>query len=288
MNSARASGADVSARGLRKARRFLRSPKGYLLLALAALAALAIPSAGGLGAAGVVLGWAVVGSVGMELVIVRLGEGQWRAPSSALLTGLIAGMVLGPYEPWYAALAAGAIASDAKHLLRLGRGHIFNPAAFGLLAVYLLFGTGQSWWGAFAELPVPVIAVLLAACYVVADRANKLPAALSFLGACVALLTLATFTGGGAEVRELFRPPFLQAALFFAFFMVTDPPTSPVPFRDQIWFGVAVAAASYAAYMITGGAEYLLIGILAGNMLYAAWRLVRWRRRTLQPTSPRP
>lgn len=287
LNVATVSRARILERWLRKPRRFLRSPKGYLFVALVALTALAIPSAGGLGVAGIVLVWAVAGSVAMELVLVRLGDGRWRIPSSALLTGLIAGMVLGPYEPWYAALAAGVIASDAKHLLRLGRGHVFNPAAVGLLAVYLLFGTGHSWWGALAELPMPLVAVLVVTCYLVADRANKLPAALSFLGAYVALLTLAAFTGG-AEVRELFRPPFVQAALYFAFFMVTDPPTSPVRFRDQLWFGVVVAAASYAAYLVTGGVHYLLIGILVGNALYAVWRVLpRSRPAARVSTAPR-
>jgi Na+-translocating ferredoxin:NAD+ oxidoreductase RnfD subunit len=267
------------ARWLRRPRRFLRSPKGYLMVALVALAALALPSAGGLGAAGIVLGWAVAGAAGMELVLVRLGDGRWRIPSSALLSGLITGMVLGPFEPWYTALIAGVIATNAKHLLRLGRGHLFNPAAFGLLAVFLLFGTGQSWWGALAELSVPMVAVLLTAGYLVADRANKLPAALSFLGAFVGLITLATFTGMGGEVQALFRPPFLQAALFFAFFMVTDPPTSPVPYRDQFWFGAAVAAAGAVAYLATRSEDFLLVGLLAGNLLYAAWRIVSRRRR---------
>ena len=263
----------------RRLRRFLRSPKGYLMVALVVLAALAIPGTGGLGAAGVVLGWAVAGAAGTELVLVRLGEGRWRIPSSALLSGLITGMVLGPFEPWYTALIAGAVATEAKHLLRTGRGHVFNPAAFGLLAVFLLFGTGQSWWGALAELPVPLVAVLLAACYLVADRANKVPAALAFLGTYATLFTLTAFAGVGGEVAAIFRPPFLQAALFFAFFMVTDPPTSPVQFREQAEVGAAVAVASWLVFMVTGGEYFLLAGLLAGNVLWAMWRTISHPRR---------
>jgi Na+-transporting NADH:ubiquinone oxidoreductase subunit NqrB len=52
-----------------------------------------------------------------------------------------------PQEPWLISAAAGVIATDARHLLRFGRSHIFNLAAVGLLTVFALFATGQSWGG---------------------------------------------------------------------------------------------------------------------------------------------
>lgn len=258
-------------KGAVRLRRFLRSPKGYLLVALLVLAALAAPATG-FAAAVSTLGWAVLGAAGMELIIVRLTAGRWRVPSSALLCGLIVGMVLGPYEPWYAALGGGLLATDAKHLLRLGRGHIFNPAAFGLVAVYVLFGAGHSWWGALPDLPELLLPVLLVAGIVVAERANKLPAALSFLGGYFALLTVAAFAGDPAAVGPLFRPPDLNAALFFAFFMVTDPPTSPVPFRHQLWFGALVALVAVILFQMTAAVYYLPAAVLIGNTAFALWR----------------
>jgi Na+-translocating ferredoxin:NAD+ oxidoreductase RnfD subunit len=263
---------------LPRLRRFVRSPKGYLLIALLVLAALAAPAVGP-GNAMVVLAGAVIGSAGMELVIVRFSSGSWRLPSSALLTGLIVGMILGPHEPFAVALIAGVLATDSKHLLRAGRSHVFNPAAFGLLVVYALFDTAQSWWGALPEVPLAAIPVLLVACYVVADRANKLPAALAFLGVYTALFTGLTFAGDAAHIGEVFRPPFLNAALFFAFFMVTDPPTSPVPFRHQLWFGALVAAVSVGTYVAVQGIYFLPLGILAGNVAYAVQRLANARSR---------
>lgn len=259
---------------LRRLRRFFRSPKGYLLLALAALCALAAPSVGASNALRTLIA-AVVGAAGLELLIVRSGEGAWRFPSSALLSGLIVGMVLGAQEPWFVAMSAGLVATNAKHVLRLGRAHVFNPAALGLLVVFALFGTGQSWWGALPELPLPAVAVLIVAGYLVADRANKLPAALAFLGAYTVMFTAASFGVAPGYVGDIFRTPFLHMALFFAFFMVTDPPTSPVTFGEQIWFGVAVATVSYLTYMATRGLYFLLVGVLVGNALYAVWRTVR-------------
>lgn len=257
-----------------KARRFLRSPKGYLLVALVALAALAEPFAGMAGAL-TVLAAAVVGSVAMELALVQIGAGTWRIPSSALLTGLIVGMVLGPFEPWYVALVAGVLAIDAKHLLRLGRSHVFNPAAFGLIAASWLFASGQSWWGALADLPAVAAVALLIAGYLVAERANKVPAALAFLAAYAALFTATTFFTDAADIGELFRPPYLQAALYFAVFMVTDPPTSPVRFREQAWFGALTAVACFAVYLQTRAVYYLPAGLLIANAGYALWRTSR-------------
>jgi Na+-translocating ferredoxin:NAD+ oxidoreductase RnfD subunit len=63
----------------------------------------------------------------------------------------------------------------------------------------------------------------------------------------------------------------LQAALFFAFFILTDPPTSPVKYVDQLVCGAIVAAASFATFELVGAACYLLAGVLVGNV-WEAWR----------------
>jgi hypothetical protein len=60
-------------------------------------------------------------------------------------------------------------------------------------------------------------------------------------------------------------------ALYFAFFILTDPPTSPVKYRDQVICGAIVAVVSYAVFEWVGAAYYLLAGVLAGN-LWEAWR----------------
>jgi Na+-translocating ferredoxin:NAD+ oxidoreductase RnfD subunit len=260
---------------LERLRRFLRSPKGYLTVALLALALLATPSAGTTAALDETV-LAVAGAVAIELLIVRVTAGTWRFPGSAMLTGLIVGLVLTPHLAWYVPVTASAAAIISKHVLRLGRSHTFNPAAAGLLAVYVLFASGQSWWGGLPDLPAPAIPLLIVAGYLVANRANKLPATLAFLGSYLALCTATALLGGSSLVADLFRPPFINAALFFGFFMATDPPTSPVQFGQQVWFGSIVAAIGFVTYIATGGSLYfLLAGALAGNAVYAAWRMLR-------------
>ena len=97
---------------------------------------------------------------------------------------------------------------------------------------------------------------------------------LVFLGSYYLLFTLNAFWGDPDRVAEIFRVPDLNAVLFFAFFILTDPPTSPVKYRDQMLCGVIVAVTSYAAYELVGAAYYLLAGVLVGNV-WEAWRRVR-------------
>jgi Na+-translocating ferredoxin:NAD+ oxidoreductase RnfD subunit len=90
------------------------------------------------------------------------------------------------------------------------------------------------------------------------------------------LFTLTAFIGDPRRVAALYRAPDLHAALFFAFFMVTDPPTSPPKPRDQLTFGAIVGVASYAFFEVIGAAYFLLAGLLVGN----AWEAARrWRMR---------
>ena len=66
--------------------------------------------------------------------------------------------------------------------------------------------------------------------------------------------------------------PDLHAVLFFAFFILTDPPTSPARYPDQLVCGIIVAVASYAFFEIVGAVYYLLAGVLLGNLWEARRR----------------
>jgi Na+-translocating ferredoxin:NAD+ oxidoreductase RnfD subunit len=171
-----------------------------------------------------------------------------------------------------------AIAVASKYLIRPGKANAFNPAAFALVATFYPFHAGQSWWGALPELPAAALALLTASGLYVVVKVNKLPSTIAFLGSYFALSAIAAFLGAPAAVAELFRTPDLQAALFFAFFMVTDPPTSPPAHRDQLVYGAIAAAASFAVFELVGAAYYLLAGLLVANV----WEAVRRNRPRLR------
>jgi Na+-translocating ferredoxin:NAD+ oxidoreductase RnfD subunit len=256
-------------------RRFFRTPKGLLILVLALLLALAAGDQVRLVAPGVA--GAALAAMLVDAPVLRVREGRWVFPDGALLTGLLVAMVLSPHEPWWVAAVTAAVGIASKYLLRAGPANLFNPAALALVATFYVFDTGQSWWGALPEAAPAEIVVLFATGMFITDRVNKVPSVLAFLGAYFLLVTAAAFIGDPARVAEIYRAPDLHMVLFCAFFMVTDPPTSPPRHRDQLVYGAIVAVVSYGVFELVGAAWFLLGGVLAANA-WEGWRRVCIRR----------
>jgi Na+-translocating ferredoxin:NAD+ oxidoreductase RnfD subunit len=84
--------------------RFFRTPKGLLTIVLALLTAAAAPVSGVRLLLPGVLAAVAAGAI-VDLIILRIRNGQWEFPSGAVLTGLIIAMVLRPQEPWYVGAA---------------------------------------------------------------------------------------------------------------------------------------------------------------------------------------
>ena len=267
--------------------RFFRTPKGLLILALVMLMAIAATGTGFAVVAPGIIAASLTAMI-VDAPILRYREDKWEFPSGALLTGMLVAMILTPHEPWYYAAITACIAVLSKYTARTRSANVFNPAAVAIVATYFMFRTGQSWWGALPELAPFAIVMLFATGIFITARVNKFPAVLSFLGVYYLLCTLATFVADPAHVAGLFRAPDLHAALFFAFFMVTDPPTSPPRNRDQIVFGVIVAFVSFCTYeFVRNSVYFLLAGLLAGNA-WEAWRRGYHRRVRRTTTARKP
>ena len=217
----------------------------------------------------------------IDVVILRARKGAWEYPSGAVLTGLIIAMVLSPREPWYIAGGAAALAVVSKYIARTRSANVFNPAALALVAASHVTGAGQSWWGALPDASPLAWIALFATGLFICERVNKIPLVLAFLGVYLALFTATAYAGQARQVAEIYRTPDIQAALYFAFFILTDPPTSPVRHGNQIVCGVIVAIASYAFFEAVGAADYLLAGVLVGNVWEA------WSRVTSSASRPR-
>jgi Na+-translocating ferredoxin:NAD+ oxidoreductase RnfD subunit len=214
---------------------------------------------------------AVLAAAVVDAPILRMRGRWWTIPDGAILTGLFVAMVLSPFEPWYVAAATSAVAVASKYVARGRTANVFNPAALGLVVTYFAMGTGHDWWGALADAgPAGLVALLVVGAFIV-DRVNKAPLVLAFLGTYFLLFTAMAFAGDPRVVAEIFRAPDANAALFFACFILTDPPTSPVKYRDQIVCGVLVAVAAFVVFEALGAVHYLLSGVLIGN-LWEAWR----------------
>ncbi len=278
--------------------RSLRTPKIQLLVIFVALLLVAAPPAGGLGLLPNLLA-AVLPAVLIDGVWMAIESRRLRIPTSALLSGLIIFFILSTNESWLVVAWTSCFAILSKRIVRTSREHIFNPAALALVWAPIAFGSGESWWGGLADLSWAWIALLLVAGAFTVDRLNKFPLVLTFLACYFGFFTLASlvplvltflacyfgfFTLASLvnpqSVAEMFREPFLQAALFLAFFMLTDPPTSPNRYGDQVWYGLLAALGAGAAQLLGASQVYLLVGLLGANTVLAIVRYARRRDST--------
>jgi Na+-translocating ferredoxin:NAD+ oxidoreductase RnfD subunit len=269
----------------RKFKLFARSPKGLMLWVLLLLAALAAPADGAHRVAATILA-ALISAAVVDVMIASIEQARFVFPTSSLLTGLFVALLMSPTEPWYTTAAAAILAVCSKHLLRTRRWTIFNPAAVGLLLVALLFSSSESWWGSLPDLPGVLLLVLLLSGGLIVEKVNKWPQTLAFLATFYLLFTAASFFQSSPLVIEAFRVPYLNTAIFFAAFMLSDPPTSPARYGEQLVYGVGVAVLSFAVQLAFHPQYFLLAGLLIGNAAFAWWRSRPVRQRAGAPRRP--
>ncbi|BBH20112.1 hypothetical protein Back11_14570 [Paenibacillus baekrokdamisoli] len=248
------------------ANQWIKTPKGYVIISLVAFLLLA--TIWSLDIRGIYNSILAVGvSSAVDILCSHNAKKKRTLPDSAVITGLIIALILSAATSWYIVAATSIMAILSKHILVHKKKPIFNPAAFGLLLSILFFRTGQSWWGAFGDLPSWTVVCLLAGGYMVTNRVNKFPQVFSFLGTYfILLLIMGVFNVGDAS--DALRSPFINASIFFALFMLTDPPTSPAKDKDQVIFGILIAIVGAVVYGLFGGLMYLFIGLLIGNLYH--------------------
>jgi Na+-translocating ferredoxin:NAD+ oxidoreductase RnfD subunit len=253
--------------------RFFRTPKGLLTIILGLLTVIAAPAEGA-EAVALNMGSAVAAAGVLDFLLLRLRRGVWQYPSGAVLTAMIVTMVMRAQEHWYVPTATAIVAVLSRYALRTRSANVFNPAALALVLMFYVLPMGQNWWGALPDVtPLWLRAGLLAGGIYIAHKVNKLPMVLCFLGTYFLLFTATAYLGDPHRVTEIFRSPDVDALLYFALIILTDPPTSPARYREQRTYGIIVAVASYAVFVSFGVDYYLLAGVLAGNV-WAAWRRV--------------
>lgn len=163
-------------------------------------------------------------------------------PKSALISGLSLCLLLRT-NSWTLALLAAFITIASKFVLRVRGKHVFNPTNLGLVAMMAL--TGQVWaspgqWGSTVQL------AFLIACAggLVVNRAARSDVSFAFL-LCWAGMLL----GRAAWLDDPWAIPLHQlgsgALLLFAFFMISDPKTTPDSRAGRILFALLVAAGAY-------------------------------------------
>lgn len=160
-------------------------------------------------------------------------------PRSPLITGTSLTLLLRTGDPFVAAVAAG-LAIASKFVVRVRGKHVFNPANLGLVAALLLFD--DAWiapgqWGTAAWMAL----FLVGAGQLVIHRAERSDITWALLASWVAVVF-----GRAAWLGDPWAIPVHQvssgAFLIFAFFMISDPKTTPDRRSTRIVQALLVAA----------------------------------------------
>src|SRR6185369_13022860 len=160
-------------------------------------------------------------------------------PKSALISGLSLCLLLRT-NSWALAVATGVVAIAGKFILRWRGKHLFNPTNFGLVAMMLISGkavwVSPGQWGDFAFFSFLVVCLG----GLVVTRASRADVTLAFLGGWIGLLCARSAWLGEPLAIPLHR---LQngGLLIFAFFMISDPKTTPDSRLGRILFALLVA-----------------------------------------------
>jgi enediyne biosynthesis protein E5 len=181
---------------------------------------------------------AILSTVATQLVCSRLVGLPHVDLRSPLITGLSLSLLLRADQMWLPAFA-GVIAIASKFIFRVDGKHIWNPA--GLAIVVLLLTVHGVWispgqWG--TSLWLASLLVFLAV--LVLQAAQRSDMALFFLGCHGALLLARAFWLGDPLAIPLHQ---MQSGslLIFAFFMISDPRTSPDSRLGRFLFAFSVA-----------------------------------------------
>lgn len=173
-----------------------------------------------------------------QYLCTRLWHLKQYEPKSALISGLSLCLLLRT-SGLTLAVAAGVLTIASKFVFRINGRHVFNPTNFGIAAMIGL--TGQAWvspgqWGSVAFFG------FLLACLggLVVNRAARSDVTYAFLAFYAALVVGRSIWLGDPMSIPLHR---LQsgALLLFAFFMISDPKTTPQSRAGRILFALLVA-----------------------------------------------
>ena len=183
----------------------------------------------------------------VQLIGSRLAHLPRFDPMSALITSLSLTLLLRT-EFIGLAIAAAAIAIGSKFLIRVRGKHVFNPANVALVSLMLL--SDHAWvssgqWGSAA------IGAFSLAClgFLVLTRAKRAETTIAFLAFYGALLF-----GRALWLGDPLSIPVHQlqngALLIFAFFMISDPKTTPNAAPGRIAYAAIVATIAFTIQFI--------------------------------------
>ena len=221
------------------------------------------------------LSWArITVTIGTALVTQWVADHLVRRPNtgvdlrSPLISSFSLCLILRTGSLWIAALAS-VLAIGSKYAIRHRGKHVFNPANFGIAVVTLT--TSQAWvspgqWGSVALLGFALAGLGGLVVY----RAARSDVSYAFLASYAGFLF-----ARAAWLGDPWQIPVHQlsngALLLFAFFMVSDPKTTPNARMGRLVHGVLIAAIALVFRFHFHEPDGLLWSLLLVSPLVPLW-----------------
>ncbi len=138
---------------------------------------------------------------------------------------------------------------------------------------------GHGWTGSTSAVAVVVLGAVLV------RRLRRIELVAAYLAIYVAAFAaFAGFTGQDPVIR-LVLEGFATGVPFFAFFMLTDPATSPRTTKGQALYGGFTAMLSFLLRLAASPVHFLLLALLAANL---ALTIAQERSRASSAVPPSP
>ena len=184
---------------------------------------------------------------GSCLISQFIGIKTFKIPTHSIKSAIITaiGLCLLLKANSYATYAlAGVLSIMSKFVLRVDGKHVFNPSLFGIIVCLLI--TNDAWispgqWGN----DFTMVAFISGAALMVLFKVGRIDTSLMFLGALMLMEFSRTVVYQGWELDVFFYKFTNGTILLFAFFMITDPVTTPKSFKGRLIWGAAIGILTF-------------------------------------------
>ncbi|NJN64319.1 MAG: RnfABCDGE type electron transport complex subunit D [Acidobacteria bacterium] len=249
------------------------------------------------------IGICVISCIAFETLLLRMrGRASAVSDLSATVTGVILGLSLPWSAPWYVGVIASFFALGLGKVVFGGLGHnLFNPAMVGRAFVMIAFpaalgasafvdpeaglrfvteatpltlakqaGESTPWWplflgtvnGSLGE--TSALACLLGGIYLCVRRSASWEIPAGMIGSVVALAGIGQMLAPDSPMTVLHH--LLAGSLLFgAFFIATDPVSSPLTPRGKFIYGVGIGVLVYVLRVFSGYPEGVMFAVLLMN-----------------------
>lgn len=189
---------------------------------------------------------------------------------SATITGLIIALVFTPPVSIIIGLKimlVVVIAMASKYVITIRNKHIFNPAAFGIVAGSVSGLAYATWWIATPAMIPVTLAVAVAILY----KTKRLQMGTIFIAVSIGLLGLQAVIDGSISTDTFISALTSWPLLFVAGVMLSEPLTLPPRHYQQYIVAVVVGALSVSAIHIGPVLMTPALALIVGNILGCYW-----------------